>query len=312
MNKLKENAFAIATAGTAVVLLVMLYFFVFQPISALGQKEGELDAEIKKLEGYNNKKKTPDLPTKALVAALTERAEAVQKSLDEGMKSYDERFAAFKQFFGDSTTVGDAGDFSAKHNDAMDTAVKNYREALGIQVDPNAPTQLPELQRSSTTGVTDEKKLAEAMREYWIVKDVIDACTKLKLPGLQKIDLATGRQQDKQKSPYWKPIPVHVTIEMPFSQIENLLTELYASKRVPFVLETLGAARKPDTKGAYQGLEKAAQFKSLEEAKSKTYAQLAPEPNLVVDIKLYAIEWIGAVAVEVPAEGGSKKGEPKE
>jgi len=291
----------------AVVLLAMLYFFVFQPISALGQKETELDAEIKKLEKYNDKKR--ELPTKKLARALEERAGAIQQSLDEGLKGYDERFASFKQFFGDAAAVGDPGTFSAQHTDAMDTAVKNYREALGITVDPNAPAQLPELQRMATTGITDEKKLAEAMREYWIVKDVIDACTKLKLPGLQKIDLTTGRAQDKQKSPYWKPIPAQVTIEMPFSQIENLLTELYASKRVAFVLETLGATRKPDTKGAYQGLERASQFKSVDEAKSKTYAQLAPEPNLVVDIKLYAIEWIGAA--EAPVEGAPKK-EPKE
>jgi hypothetical protein len=306
MNKIKENAFAIATAGTAVVILAMLYFFVFQPISALGQKETELDGEIKKLEKYNDKKR--ELPTKKLASALEERAQSIQQSLDEGLKSYDERFAAFKLYFGDSATVGDPGTFSAKHTDEMDTAVKSYREALGIQPDPNAPAQLPEIQRSSTAGVTDEKKLAEAMREYWIAKDIIDACTKLKLPGLQKIDLTTGRAQDRQKSPYWKPIPAQVTIEMPFSQIENLLTELYASKRVSFVLETLSAFRKPETKGAYQGLEKASQFKSIEEAKSKTYDQLAPEPNLVVEIKLYAIEWIGVV--QAPAEEPKK--EPKE
>jgi|SRR5688572_1634101 len=304
MNKIKENAFAIATAGTAVVILAMLYFFVFQPISALGEKETELDGEIKKLEKYNDKKR--ELPTKKLKSALEERAQSIQRSLDDGLKSYDERFAAFKLFFGDSATVVDVTAFSSQHTDAMDTAVKSYRDALGITPDPNAPAQIPEIQRSPTTGVTDEKKLGELMREYWIAKDIIDACTKLKLPGLQKIDLTTGRAQDRQKSPYWKPIPVHVAIEMPFSQIENLLTELYASKRVPFVLETLSAFRKPDTKGAYQGLERASQFKSIEEAKSKTYDQLAPEPNLVVEIKLYAIEWIGVVA---PAEEAKKDAE---
>jgi hypothetical protein len=302
MNKLKENAFEIATGGVLVLLLALVYFLVWQPMSTLGAKQARLEAKTKELRGLNDAKKTPEVPTQAYLELLTSRGEVEKNAISRGIEYYAEKGKKFQLFFEDAATAPDSATFLAAYTDGIRKLREEYQGKFGIKLtDPGADVnQIPP--RVSTRDNLSDTDIPVAMKEFWITKAVFDACTALGIGGLQAVDFQGRTAVEKTPHPYYGKLPVQVTVELPFAKIENLVSKLLADERVPLILEELEAKKKAEPMASFKDLAVVHDFKEVGEAKKAAYQELVPEPDVVAVMKFHGLDWKG-----VPAEAEKKE-----
>ena len=146
-----------------------------------------------------------------------------------------------------------------------------------------------------------ETKIPRAMKEFWVVQELFKACNKFEIGGLQKVDFAGRLTVDKNPLPFRSYVEATVVIELPFSKLENFMSELYASTRVPFVLKEMTLTKTPEILGKHLSMETSVEFKDPRQSQTQDYDALIPEPNMVATMTLRALEWRG-VPEEKPTQ----------
>jgi len=309
MNKLKENIFAIGVGGACLGLLVLGYVLIFMPLTTLGQKQAELDTKLKDLKALNDSKKTLFVPTPDYAKELARKQEADEAALKEGEQFYADRTKPFQLFFDDAATPSDSATFVSRYQTEIDKLVTAYREKFKIAAaaGQNPDDLVPKVSKMDLA-VADETKMAAAMKEFWIIQDVLNACMELDLGGLQSVDFPGRSAVEKNPHPYYATIIAEIQIDLSFSKKENLLTKILESKRVPFVIDSIVMRKKPEDVAKYQGLELVKVFKQGENPKAKPFEELVPEPNVSVTIRLLGFDWKG---IPAPKEEEKKESEDK-
>ena len=297
MDKLKENIFEISLGVVGVFLLVLAYFLVYSPLSELGAKESQMKKTISDYAKFTDPKKYPFLPTKEYKDYLEKQKEVDETALKSGVAFYDEQAKEFHEYFDGSSDPPVADLFVQKYNDAIKALVDGYREKFHIKDDPQADQTPPVVKKVEP--ITEENRMIPvAMKEYWMLKEIFDALTKHQIGGLRSIDFPGRAVEPKDAPKYYRSMNSTVQIDMPFSKIENVLTEIFQSKRVPFQWEELTYQKTPESLGQHQSLERSLPFKNETDAKAAEYSALVPEPPVLVTLKLSAFDWQGGILEE--------------
>ena len=312
MDKLKENIFGIVLGAVGLLLLVLAYFLVFSPLQELSAKEEELKKTSDSYKRLIDPKRTPHVPTKEWLEYLDKQKEVDGSALKKGVEFYEEQAKAFHEYFdGEQPPASDI--FVQRYNDSIKALIDAYREKFHIKVDPGQEDQAPpKVGKVEATAITDDKMMQVAMKEYWIIKDIFDAFTKLQSGGLRAIEFPGRGVEPKEAPKYYRLINCTVLADVPFSTIENLLTELFQSKRVPFELEELSYQKTPESLAQFQIPKRTQVFRNENEAKAPDadYATLVPEPNVSLTLKLSAFDWQGSGILEEKTEAPPEEAAP--
>lgn len=298
MDKLKENIFGISLGVVGVFLLVLSYFLVYSPLSELGAKEAQVQKAIADYKKFSDPAKYKYVPTKDYKERLDQQKESDEADLKSGVAFYDEQSKLFHEYFDGSTEPPVTDIFVQKYNDSIKGLVDGYRLKFHIKVDPGQEDQAPPVVKKVEAITEENKMIPVAMKEYWIVKEVFDVLTKAQVGGLRSIDFPGRAVESKDAPKYYRALNAVVQVEMPFSRIENVLTELFQSKRVPFQLEELTYQKTLESLGQFQSPEKSLSFKNENDAKAAEYSALVPEPAVLVTLKLSAFDWQGGILDE--------------
>src|SRR4029453_19267717 len=225
MDKLKQHKFWIALGAAGLVLAAAPVFFVFLPLKQLSAAQEELNALITKIEKLS---RGQFVPVQAYLDVLTERANNEKASLQKGVEFYEAQGKNFHLYFEDTEAAPSPAAFGAKDSDGLEATEKGYREKFGIKVDEtNAELNFPKLDRIPKDAF-EEAKLPAAMKEFWITQEVVKACEAQKLGGLRSVNFTGRTSQEKDLPPYNRWVQAQVQVEMPYSKLENLITELYS------------------------------------------------------------------------------------
>jgi hypothetical protein len=308
MDKLKENIFGISLGVVGLALLVLAYALVYSPLQDLSAKEAELDRAVKSYKKLIDPKQSPHVPTKSYNEGLDKQDEANAAALKSAVAFYEEQAKPFHEYFdGDQPPPADI--FVQNYNDSIQALVDGYREKFHIKVDPTQPDQAFPTVGKIDAITEDNKMIPVAMKEYWIIKETFDALTKLQLGGLHSINFPARVLEPKDANKYYRQVNFTIIMDIRSSMIENLLTELFQSKRVPFQLEELSYQKTPEGLGQFQSLERRQLFRNENEAKAADYATLVPEPPVLLTLMLSAFDWQGSSILEEKPEA-SKPDEP--
>lgn len=319
MDKLKENAYWISLGAVVVVLLLLAWFLIVDRIfgGSPGQKTvttlgTQLERLVEKIEAYTDREV---VPTEDYEEYLRKKLELVRLDRNDGARFYNDRMQKFNEYFDGSVQTPDFGKFASLYFEKLDKIVKDYRERFDItppEVDENERPRSsrdqvelpPKVHRFDQSAIIGEESVARAMKEYWITKSLFDALEKLEIGGLQEI-LFEGRDLiDEEETEYIRTIDAQVTLEMPFSKIEDLITELFRADRVLFLLDGFSVEKKPEHLAPNLELKTVQVFENRDEADRAKYEELVPEPNVSVVLRLKAFEWKGMALLERAGEDG--------
>jgi Na+-transporting methylmalonyl-CoA/oxaloacetate decarboxylase gamma subunit len=305
MQKLKENIFAISVAGIAVVLLALAYLFVWQPLSDLGAMETRLDREITNLKKYDKRK---FVPTEEYKERLEQVMAAARSDLEGGEGFYKERQQALSRYFDNEAQPPSFDVFTSRYESSIKEMVQKYRTKFEIAGDEAAQPDLPPaVERFPFDQTQAEKHIPLAMKEFWVAEAVFKACEALNLGGLKSITFPLRLDTKGEALPYHRLVKSEVVIEMPFSQIENLVTRLLATDKVIFQVEDLVMRKDPAALEKFKSLVIKQQYPSAEKAAEASYDSVVPEPGVSVTIKLHAIDWTGMAEAPASDKAAEKK-----
>lgn len=304
MDKLKENLFPISVGAIGIALLVLAYFLVFSRWQALGTTTRQVQDQIQRLKTISRKR---PLPIEEQKRQLEEELESKAAALRDAAQFYDQKAGPFRLFFENSAEPQPLSTFVSLYNDGITKLVDEYRSKFGIKVEEGAQDVRPRV--SKIEPIADESRIERAMREYWIIAEVFRAFETLGVGGLKSIEFPGRDVAPREPPPYWRTIAFTVEADVEFSKLEDLLTELYASQVVPFLLEELTVKKSPDSVAKYLALETEASFKDAVAASRPSYDELVPEPPAAVTLKFTAIDWKGVPEVQEPAAGSARKTE---
>jgi Na+-transporting methylmalonyl-CoA/oxaloacetate decarboxylase gamma subunit len=294
MDKLKANIFGIAVGGIGIVLLVLAFLLVVQPLQSLGGIQSQIEEQTKKLQTLRKKK---TIAVKEYLDHLKAKEAADNAALSEGVRTYEEQSKAFLAFFDGTNAQPDLNDFVTQYSDGIKKLIDDYRVKFKIAVEAEQADQAPP--KVAKIDPIDESRIPLAMKEFWITSEIFAALNSLGVGGLKEI-MYPRLVEQKETVPYRAYQVVQVKVEMPFSKIENFITELYASKKVPFLLKDLSYQKTPESLGLFQALSRTEDYKDQGEAKRAGYDELVPEPGVLVSMTLLALEWQG-IPAEAPA-----------
>jgi Na+-transporting methylmalonyl-CoA/oxaloacetate decarboxylase gamma subunit len=305
MQKLKENIFAISVVGLAVVLLALSYLFVWQPLSALGDMKTTLDREIANLKKYDKQK---FVPTEEYKERLEQILAAKRADLEQGESFYKEKQDAFSRYRNNEVQAPALADFASSYESGIKEMAQKYRTKFGIAGDEAAQPDLPPaVERFPFDPSQEAKHIPLAMREFWVAEAVFKACEALNLGGLKSIKFPLRLDTKGEALPYHRLVKTEVLIELPCSQIENLVTRLLATEKVIFQLEDLVMQVDPATLEKFKSLVSKQQYPSAEKAAEASYDSVVPEPPVGVTIKLHAIDWTGMAEAPASDKAAEKK-----
>jgi len=312
MDKITQNLFGIAAGGAGVVLLALGYFLIVKPLGELRGLEDQIDKKKAELANLNNPAKTPKVPTKEYKNRLLDDKAALEGALTKAIGVYDSKAEQFSKYFEDSSEQPSVNNFSARYNDAITKLIADYRAKFKIVVSQEEPEKAPPEVVKRTDILPDQ--IPEVMKEYWAAEEVFSACNALEIGGLKKIDWQRQVETaSKEAHPNYREVTTTVTVEMPFSKIENFLTRLYESNRVPFILEELTFRKPPELVAPYVDMEHPVNYDDLEKvsAPDQKYDVLIPEPSVAVTLKLHALDWkIGSMKAVEEEKKVQEKEEP--
>jgi hypothetical protein len=312
MDKIKQNSFWIAVGATGLVLAALTWFLVISKLFQLG----ELGAEIEKTTGtLKTTLKKEFLPLPEYKKYLEKKLEADKNALTEGVTFYESQGKAFDTFFDDQETAPDPASFSARYADELKGTkgiLTEYRTKFGIRPVDNQPEdQLAPV--VSRIEVLDEQNVPRAMKEFWIVDEIVKACTKLEIGGLKTVTFPgrTAADKDKEADLYHGVLEIEVDVEMPFSKLENFLTELFASQRVPFLVKEILMLKPLESVTQHVKLPVVKKYKEAADADKEDFRTLVPEPVVLFKLKLDAMDWKGIPVEAEPEPEMEKSDTPK-
>lgn len=303
MDKLKQNSFWIAVGATGLVLAALTWFLVISKVFELG----ELGAEIEKTAGDLQKTlKKEFLPLPEYKSYLQKKLEADKNALTEGVAFYESQGKAFDRFFDDQEAVPDPATFSARYADDLKRIVSEYRTKFGIRPVEGQPEeqQVPVV---SKIEVIDEQNVPRAMKEFWIVDEIFKACTKLEIGGLKLVDFPGRTVADKDAALYHGVLKILVDVEMPFSRMENFLTEVFSSQRVPFLVGDITMLKPLESVTQHVKMPVVKKYKEAADADKEDFRTLVPEPVVLFKLNLDAMDWKGIPVEAEPAPEAETK-----
>ncbi|MBN1444418.1 MAG: hypothetical protein JXA90_17025 [Planctomycetes bacterium] len=315
MDKLKENAFALSLTGVGIVILALAFFLIYTPLAALGRQERELADLRKKLTKFAEAELTPC--TKTLKYHERNLMET-QGELAESLQYVETRLGRFNEYFDNVREQPDLGVFFSRYEDEIRRLVERYRTRFGITAaDAEAVAKLMpkvdvRVQNDRSDPAGSVVNIPLAMKEYWVIEAIFEACEALELGGLQEISLpqrvderssrtaaAASRREEAAKGYFTTSVfEASVKIEMPFSKLGDFLSRLYGDVRVPVVgVSSMRFVKTEEWLAKYQPLridvelDKEGKPVTEEEAKKKTIFDVEPPVNF--DISLQVISWEG-------------------
>ncbi len=300
MDKLKQNLFPISVGAVGVVLLVLAYVLVFKKFQELAGVSAKVSQETSRLKTLVRKN---PLPVKEIEEQLEREIQSKKSALEEGIQFYEQRTRAFRTYFNNEAQPQALSTFVSEYNDGVTKLIEGYRSKFDIKVEEGAADARPTVDR---VDVTDESRIERAMKEYWIIQEVFRAFESLGLKGLKSIAFPARDVQPKEPPPYWRTIAFTVEAQVPFSKLEDLLTQLYASPMVSLILEELTLKKTPELIIPYLPLEKEVSFQDAVAASRQPYEALVPEPDAVVTLRFTAIDWKGVPETQVASPGSAK------
>jgi len=291
MDKIKENLFPISVGAIAVVLLAMIYFLVYSPLSELHSTEKSLNTQkgaIDKLAAL------PMVPTKKYVDYLEEQKLTDEQDIQEALAFYDGRAAKFREYFGGQPEAPGFSAFTGLLNDALSDKLRQYQsdyvpdEEIADATNPQAGRPSVEIPPPMVP-----EDMSRTMREYWIFEEILNACTELELGGL--VSIAYPLRLNPEKGEFYNWQQVLVEIHMPPSKVEDLLTKLFSSERVPFVMKDVVAKNIQRYAESFVEIIRRGKFANQNESESHSYEEVVPEPPMHVTLTLNALNWTGEV-----------------
>ncbi|MBI4601904.1 MAG: hypothetical protein HY721_08070 [Planctomycetes bacterium] len=304
MDKLKQNAFWIGVGGMGVVLAVLLYFLVVDPLMKVADVQAEIDAKTDELQKAAKRK--PEVAGRDYRDHLRKQRDQVKDARDRGIEVYDGLGRDFDRFFDEQDTPPGLSEFAARYKDDVDKLVKAYRDKHAIKPPEENPESMPPKVGLMLDGLVEEK-IPQAMKELWVIQAVFQAVDKLNLGGLKEIEFPGRNVPEKEVPEYNRWVDPTVKIELPFSQIENLLTELYSAPRVLFQLEELTCHKVPESVAPFVKIDRPEKVKAGTDPSKVRYEDVVLEPPVVCDLKLRVFDWTG-----VPEEKLKEKKEADE
>jgi hypothetical protein len=335
MDFLKKNSFALGLGALGVGALALLYFMVFAKIMGEGDM-AVAQANLEKIETdmkrFADPAKVKILPTPENQATVKKWKDDYDAALKAGQEFYEKLREKFDEF--ESGSADDWSGFKGTYTTAIEGERDAYRKAF-LEAPPAppapdatppaegttaAPTPPPPASRekgevkeefpiiSKCTKFAAPEDAKRAQKELWIVKEIFAKFTALKIGGLQRIDFP-DRDKDREgaldpnssDSMEYRWIRTKAIIEMPFLQLEPLLTALFESDRVPFRLDSLEVWRRQESVVLEDVLTKVYDGKNAEKAE-KELATTPEEPKVMVTLELSALNWVGT-----PAKSAEKK-----
>ena len=306
MDKLKENAYWISLGAIVVVLLLLVWFLVVariyggsgDTVRTLGAK---LERDLSSIEKFT---RLDYVPTSAYEEHLQKALERVRLDHNDGAREYNDARERFSQFFDGTPEVPDAGLFASTYHEKIEELIKNYREEFGIEArvddeEDKVQAEVPGVDRLDQAEIVADN-VPIAMKEYWIAEAIFDALTKLKIGGLQTVRFPgrLGRKDAEEENEHFALIDVALMIEMPFSKIEDLISELFGDDRVLFVFDGLEITKSVQHLKPFMALKKVVEFENRDDADGAAYADVVDEPNVSVVLTLKVLHWKGLDEIE--------------
>jgi len=309
MDKLTANKFWIGVGATGLLLAGLVFWLVYQPMSALSDGQRKLESSIKKLE---KPLKTGFLATEEYKAYLEAKNADEVAALERGIDHYDALGKRFQEYFDDALVPGDFSGFGARYGDEFKLLISAYREKFKIDAVPaDAPGAsssgargelvVPPVVAHKPATQLEEDRLGVAMKEFWMAQAVIQTCEKLNLGGLQSVEFPArdAEHKDSAETHTWRAVVVG--IDLPFSQAENFVAELLSGDRVRFRVQRLDIEKAAALVALHKDLVIVADFEHYATAEAKAYGDpdVAPEPAVQMRLELDALDWKG-MKVEDP------------
>lgn len=312
MDKLKQNVFTYATVAVGVLLLVLTYILVVAPLSELRGMEAKLRTANSKVKKWSDQN---EYPSEDYLEILKQKELEAKELFTSAVKVLDDKRDRFNRFFDNKSETPDSITFYSRYNDGLnsesgaeggtDGLRVRYRKKFNITDDPAAKPeeQIPyvEMVRAEEVNRDAESVIPRAMKQFWVVEAVIETCLKLELRGLKAIKFPKPPREEKgNEDPDldFSVMPVQVTIDMTYSQIEDFLWALLGdeSSKVPFLEPQVATCRKvKEMVAKYKDLVQVREYPSEEAAKSggagQAYDALVTEPPLEVTLNLKVLEW---------------------
>ena len=287
MDKLKENLFPVSVGAIVIALGALIWFLIVSPLMELNQTQKSLDAATRKLKGYT---KMEYVPVESYEALLEQQLQALNSDLAEAAEFYDEKVKSFQLYFDDQEQAPNRASFSADLNDRINQVLAQYQSDFGVTLkDPTSPREGPPTVQLVEPALPSE--IQKVMKEYWIFDEVVKACSKLEIGGLQDISYP-ARNAPKTYANH-RALEVAVSVHLPYSKVEALLTELYSSPRALFQLQKLVYRNLPSMLEPYQELVKKKEFANRSESDAEPYDSVFPEPSAEALFTFHVVDWTG-------------------
>ncbi len=304
MDKLKENAYWISLGAIVVALLLLVWFLVVArmyggsgvTVATLGVK---LKRDLASIQDLNGREQ---VPTSEYEEHLQKALDRVRLDRNDGVRQYNDAQDKFRQFFDGTTRVQDPGSFAAAYHEKIEELIENYRDEFEIEEVEDederdkAQAEVPGVDRLEQGGIFAEN-VPVAMKEYWITEAIFKALTELQIGGLQKVDFRRGGKADEEENEHFSMIDVTMKIEMPFSKIEDLISQLFRDDRVRFVFDGFEIVKSVAHLKPNIALKKIEVFEDRDEADRAKYADVVDEPNVSVALTLKVLDWKGMAAI---------------
>jgi hypothetical protein len=313
MNQLKENAFAIALGAMGVAFLVLVYLWVWSPLSSVAARKQELSTTLNTLQAFD---RSPKLPTADHIRAREDQEKEDRRAYEDAVAFFGEKAERFNLYFDDVHERHLPNIFAGMYQSRLGTLVDEYRRTHGIvPVEGVTADKLPpEVQQVSSDdiGRSPDESIPWAMKQFWVTQAVFEALDKLRAGGFQSGGLkkigfgarvaVTGSAAARAAAATSESafhnygyLTVTVDIDLHYRALEPLLAALLRHPRVPFVeVEKLTLSRSPEVLKQYaEAVVASPTFQTREEAEAKSYDELVPEPLHQVSLSLKVLDWKG-------------------
>jgi len=286
MDKLKENLFPISVAAMVIALGALIWFLIAAPLLELGDKQRLLATATTRLRNYN---KAEHVPIGRYRDHLAKQLEIYKNDVADAADFYDQKVKSFQLFFNDQELAPEQATFSADLNDRISQVLSQYQSDFGVQVvDPSAPRDGPPTVDLFQPTLPSE--IPKVMKQYWMFDEVVKACSKLEIGGLLSIKYPAPSDATHE---FYNTIDVEVTVRLPYSKVEDLVSELYLSERVLFQLQKLVYRNLPTMLEPYQELVHVKEFANRSESDAEPYDMVFPEPNADAVFLFHVVDWTG-------------------
>ena len=302
MDRLKENAFWIGVVGVVLALGGLSWFLAIQPIygggtQTFGSRERELGQLLNKAKGYVREEYAP---TEPYYERLRQNLITQRNDYNEAATFYGNRRDKFREYFDDTKRRPNVGSFETRYRESLEDLIENYRTKFDIKESEEERGELPPTVEDVSL-IATSAQIDDAMKKFWITQAVIDTLMAMEVGGLKQ--LGFGERPDTEGEPY-DVINTEVTVDMPFSKLEEFVTRLFDNERVLFTLTSINASKKSEQLEPF--------MRSVSTNEDLAEPGISVEMNFhVTDLKDETLERLEALE-ELLAGGGDEEEEEEE